>query len=466
VTDSQHLDERDDLRLAIVAAAFLAVTSLWIGLATLNLSQHSDSLIPVLVSIQRWTPFYWGQDRFGMLVPLLTRPIRNPILNMVVQSALMTTASLAAPYVAARFLTTTRASWATIGTTANLLLLLGCPAEVRFDWLVAQPYGLALTLGFAALLVCESRSRLFQVGGFILLLLAHWVYLGISLIIIPALIIRRRLFSRSMTFAAISVGVGALAARLVAAPHTITATDAVSDWPSAWVALGRAAASAVIQPRVAVMTIVVCSATFFLYDRSQRQDLSSSGMAFAVALFYWLAVGTSSWVRMNQYSPRYVFPSLMFFGLALVIPSASTLQRQWSRITVVSFLGLALVAVAVYGRPSWSRLNSSMDAHFGPVGRDVAASNATVMAGDYWTVWPTVFYANVLRYKLGGGARVYGLTIRSEPTEELWLKRGARVMVAARSGDRSIGIYADRAGLELTHLGHRSEIELFVATTK
>jgi len=215
----------------------------------------------------------------------------------------------------------------------------------------------------------------------------------------------------------------------------------------------------VIQPRVAVMTIVVCSATFFLNDRSKRRDISSSVMAFAVALFYLLAVGTSSWVRMNQYSARYVFPSLMFFGLALVIPLASALQRQWSRITVVSFIGLELVAAIVYGRPSWSRLNSRLDARFGTVSRDVAASNATVVAGDYWTVWPTVFYANVLRYRLGGGARVYGLTTRSEPTDELWLKRGARVIVAARSGDRSIGIYADRAGLELSHLGHRSEID-------
>ena len=32
-------------------------------------------LVPALVSLQQWTFFYWEQNRYGMLIPFLTRPL-------------------------------------------------------------------------------------------------------------------------------------------------------------------------------------------------------------------------------------------------------------------------------------------------------------------------------------------------------------------------------------------------------
>ena len=76
----------------------------WMGLGSLHDFQHADSLLTVLISTQRWTPFFWGQDRFGMLVPLVAMPIRDPLANLLVQGWLMTTGALLAPFVVARFL--------------------------------------------------------------------------------------------------------------------------------------------------------------------------------------------------------------------------------------------------------------------------------------------------------------------------------------------------------------------------
>ena len=40
------------------------------SLGRLHEFHSADSILPVLVSLPRWTPFFWQQDRFGMLVPL------------------------------------------------------------------------------------------------------------------------------------------------------------------------------------------------------------------------------------------------------------------------------------------------------------------------------------------------------------------------------------------------------------
>ncbi len=68
----------------LVVAILIAGLAAWMGLGTLHQFQHADSLLTVLISTQRWTPFFWGQDRFGMLVPLVAMPIRHPLANLLV----------------------------------------------------------------------------------------------------------------------------------------------------------------------------------------------------------------------------------------------------------------------------------------------------------------------------------------------------------------------------------------------
>ncbi|HEY2740287.1 MAG TPA: hypothetical protein VGK45_17890, partial [Thermoanaerobaculia bacterium] len=70
------------LAAVTVLAALLAG---WMDLSPLHRYHNSDSLIPVLVSLDRWTPFFWEQNRFGMLLPLLALPFRHPFQNLLVQ---------------------------------------------------------------------------------------------------------------------------------------------------------------------------------------------------------------------------------------------------------------------------------------------------------------------------------------------------------------------------------------------
>src|SRR5436190_6164551 len=140
--------------------------------------QGSDSIVPVLVSLQRWAPFYWQQDRFGMLVPLIVMPLRNPLLNLAAQGWIMATAALLAPFLVARLLLrdvdvthagappaatgtiTTSADalqhdWIAAGALADMLLLLLVDDFIRFDWLVVQPYALSVSLAAVGLIAAD-----------------------------------------------------------------------------------------------------------------------------------------------------------------------------------------------------------------------------------------------------------------------------------------------------------------------
>jgi len=52
----------------------ILLTAFFIDFGTFHRHHHSDSLIPVLESLYHWQIFFWSQDRFGMLVPLLATP--------------------------------------------------------------------------------------------------------------------------------------------------------------------------------------------------------------------------------------------------------------------------------------------------------------------------------------------------------------------------------------------------------
>src|SRR5437762_10011290 len=80
-----------------------AAAGLMVSLGSFHWWHNSDSLIPMLVSLQKWTPFFWEQDRIGMLVPLLTLPLREPLWNLIAQEAIYVSTTLAAMFLLPRY---------------------------------------------------------------------------------------------------------------------------------------------------------------------------------------------------------------------------------------------------------------------------------------------------------------------------------------------------------------------------
>jgi hypothetical protein len=68
--------------LCLLYAAATAATG-WI-----LLWHSSDTILSSLISLDRWVPYYWGESRFGMLIPLLAAPVRDPGMNLMFQTLL------------------------------------------------------------------------------------------------------------------------------------------------------------------------------------------------------------------------------------------------------------------------------------------------------------------------------------------------------------------------------------------
>src|SRR5271165_4625851 len=112
--------------------ALLALTSVWIAFGHFQWGQHADSLVPVLVSLQHWTPYYWETDRYGMLLPLLAMPFRNPLTNMMVQSALGIFAGLSASFLLVYYYFGKSRIWLMGAALQNIWLLTVATKAVQF----------------------------------------------------------------------------------------------------------------------------------------------------------------------------------------------------------------------------------------------------------------------------------------------------------------------------------------------
>jgi hypothetical protein len=445
----------------------VALIATWLDLSRLHAFQGSDSLVPVLMSLQRWTPFFWGQDRFGMLVPLITMPVRSPLANMLAQSWLMLVAALLAPFMVARWLAGRESGWLLAGTLTNALLLTLVKPLERFDWLVVQPYALSLTLGTAGLLAAERLSIASTAAALVLMLLAHWVNVGIAAVLVPLVLLRGRVVIRSMLVAVVGAA-GGIAVTSLAVPVTRTDFIPLSRWPAAWLQLLAQTISPILYPAAGLgIAVGAAAGAAFLCTRAGRRDsVRPASIALFTAAAYWLFVGTSRWVQMNQYFPRYVYPSILLCTVAAGLIAADLLQNRAKPVTALIAAVLAIATGVRYGSPSPRTVRSTLDQRFGRMTPDIIMSGASAIGGNYWAVWPAVFHANLTRYEEAGGRRpVYGLTLRSSETNAYWTADPGVVLAAAR-GDIEVERFADRAGLSIDFVGRRGTIDIFKVRLK
>lgn len=397
-----------------------------------------------------------------MLLPLVSRPVRDPFANLIVQGWLSTGAALLAPFLVLRFLLAGRGAWFAAAALADAVLLLSVPSGVQFDWFVSQPYAVAICLAFGGLLIGQGSSGR-QALGMLLMSLAHWVNLLTFPILLPFIVRRSRERAAMLRIAGVGVAAGVLALLSLggSAPPLTPFVD-VRSWPAGWWALADHTQSLLRQGGWVLIAFAVGAAMTVSLWRALappvRTAIAGSTLA---ALSYWLLVGTLEWVHANGLHPRYVFPSLVLLGLAVSMGVADLCSRRLPHRDVVLAACLIGAAARVYVPSSPNALRREMNAKFGGMTTDVLNAGVTVIAGEYWTVWPAVFHANAATFRLTGRCSVYGLTLRSAPTGHLW--RDRRVLVGVPIDD-PLGLhYAERTNVPLRFVQQRSSVTVYAA---
>jgi hypothetical protein len=448
--------------------SFLAagLAALWMDCGTLHSFQSADSILTVLISLQRWTPFFWGQDRFGMLTPLLAAGIHHPLANMLFQGWLTCSAALLVPYLLSWYLSCP--NWFAVGSAANALMISMFSQEFLFDWFVTQPYAMSMCLALCALVVNQQTGPVRTFASIVLLALAHWVNLGVIMVIGPLIILRGRHVVHALVHASVGTAAGFLIKGLSTAPPTTTEILSPAAWPAGWMELARTLSTRLAHPRAMAIVVIIALGSAALATSSgwSYKYRTPAVITITVAILHWLIIGVFRHVQLNVYYPRYVLPSVILAIVSIALMMAwvfdlSAVAHRRASLMTTGLLSIALVLT--FGMPSVARLNRVLDERFGQMTPVVITAGATVIVGDYWTVWPAVFHANLSLARHGIHSSVFGFTHRSEATNPLWLA-SARVrptIVAGKASDLNLSFFLGRLGVPVQTVGDPGPVMLY-----
>lgn len=464
-----HSDNAESDFILYVVMALVAGTALCMSLSQLQHYQNADAVVPVLTSLQHWTPFFWETNRYGMFIPLLAWPFRNPLANLIVQSAITIAAGLAASFLLVRYLFGRNRYWLIAATLQNIWLILLVPKPIQFDWFVMQCYGVSFCLAFLSLIMLGEK-RIFV--ALTLMSLTVWVNSGAFILLLPLVILRhlcerttKGLFS---SLAVVIVGAGAGMAMMARSRFANTASTLLptSLWASGWRQLIDRAHENVAPVSAILLWILIpaaIGATYLLLTPSGRRFLLPCLALLGTAIAYFLSMATLTWVRLNVYSPRYIFPALLVLSTAAAILVVAPFERglraiKW--LPAAAALALLMSALLTYGRPSTKRMRAEIDQKFGFMTNDILASRAEIVTGDYWQVWPAVFHANLVLYERGDHRAIYGATYRGSGTSRLWIHDHG-ICAAAPVNDTEASNYMRSTGRHFEHEESFATIEEF-----
>lgn len=471
-----------------VAIALVAL-AVWIDLGKYHASHNGDTIVPVLTSLYEWTLFYWEDDRFGMVLPLLAAPVSHPLWNLLVQSGLAILSGVASFFALARCVS--REAWVPLGAVAALLYLGGYGAEGGGLFIVGQTYGTALFLtgaGLSLLLPADRPSRLRFAGGVLLVFAAHWSAVTAAFLLVPILIGRWlfELDGTARTPAAVAAAprptrqerrraarmkhrdgeapppsrLGRLAgtcggflisptgSRLAIVGAAFLASYAATksspyhipgrygplpagEWVENWVGLARNGWHEV--PSTLAVGVPVIAA-FGLVAGLLRRDwkaLRTGGLTAATlaggGLLSFALTGIVTWTKLQERPARYAIPALVTIQLALLamglIPILASLADRGRRAVAWTSLAALLCTGAIKaGPPSLRRVREDLDRTIGVRTAEVLENGVTHMVGSYWSVWPTLFHANLVLHEAGSDRKIWGITHRCAPTADRWAR--------------------------------------------
>ncbi len=195
----EELKQGPRARPAVWPVVVLSViVGLWLDFGGLHRYQNADSLVPVLDSLYRWTFFFWEQDRFGMLIPLMATPFQDPLTNLMVQTAITASLGAAALSLMGWFLVRDE-TWVVVGSASMAGIIMFAPPLFLFQYFSTWTvYNASLFFGFLSLLLLAKRQgrplRRWRVFASVLfMLLACWVNGAAPVFLFPLVFFRSAL---------------------------------------------------------------------------------------------------------------------------------------------------------------------------------------------------------------------------------------------------------------------------------
>ncbi len=426
--------------------ASLTLLSLTVCFGDIQRFHTSDSAITALMSLDRFTPFFWNENRVGNLTPLAMMWVRSPYLNLILQTLLYTSGPILCIALLNRFC--------------------GAPDEVKLRR--AMRLQLTALIAFSAVrLNTMSYQVLFLSDP---MLLSVFLYL----IALQAAVAGRRFGWRGVTASAVASFLGAwlYIANVVFALAVVALSFPLRDWKRNWrgqpgVSTAILVSTALLErfwshfyrgPRFLVLQSLPDAYSTFIRMTESDFTLMFRGEVVAALAFLgfvgllilrtrskfdpWInrrflalfagcialgaAISMSPWPRLNLFHPRYfavpaagltMLASLAAAEVALRILERSRASRSFSMALFLAAIAATNgLAIAHFGFPSYTRAKASL-ASVTAMDRDsIRDLGCTHLIGSYWNVWMRVFDSNAAFED----RRLWGVANRAEATRDRW----------------------------------------------
>ncbi len=408
-------------REGLLVAALIAFCALWYAASPILAHSHgSDSLLPLWMGWTRWTPYYWGQNRFGMPLTAIATFFRSsPWLSYVFYQGALYALSLISVFTLAYSL---RPSVPVALISSAVVPLVMTPRW----WMeyANQPSGSSMGLfavGTALFLTKKTKkiapSR-WVISG-ILIAVAIWINQGLALWVAASFLGQMTWgLERPRYWAWFALCVfGYLAnAFLQTIPGIQGPNYSAVILPRDFLQnIGRSAPviwQACPGPCLLIGIALLIAAFAYLKKRPLFMTGDIFTLRSTLCVFFLTSVLWWTWVNDNNI--RYFLPCLVVAVTVIASTAANLIQKP--KVLWRAFSFLLVAALYQTGLPGREATVSALETSIhGKVRPDL--SRCGVLAGDYWNVWNLLVVTALRQNSLVGLPQ--GLTVRANPIKDL-----------------------------------------------
>ncbi len=410
----------------VVVVVLILFAAAWYAASPVLASFHAaDSLLPLWMGWTKWTPFYWGQNRFGMPLAALATLFRSsPWVSYIAYQGALYALSLISVFVLSYSLRR--------NVTTGLISCTAVPLLMTPRWWMEfanQPYG--SSMGFFALaslpFVISGNSRKLgkhHLGAAVVLVaIAFWINQSLALWVAGSFLGQMAWgLERPRYWAWIALCVfGFLAAAyLQTLPGLIGPNYAAVILPRDFLRNIAQCIQVVWKAAPAFCLLLGGTLLAAAFARAMKRPIFQMGEIWVLrtTACVFLLTSVMWWTRVNDNNIRYFLPCI---SVAITVCSAcvaSLLPKPSIRWMALSFLLLAtLVQTGLPGKETTiAALERTLP---GEVRPDL--TRCGILTGDYWKVWNILIVKALRQDSLIGLPQ--GMTTRAGPIKDVLNRR-------------------------------------------
>jgi hypothetical protein len=425
----------------LFAVALIAMSVMTVFRYT-ALNLQADGIQQSNMSVQNVDLFFWGQNRFASVVPLLASPIADPVVNLfvclLINALCFHGLLLVVSWMGVRLLGNER-RWPAVLIT--FLIFVATAHAVVGPWnlhimaLETQPYSMSWLLTLSSFLMWKRREwwalALGAAMAGVAMGLNPSVVLGAAFLAVIEMV-RRRQWLRWPAFGVVWVawfGVWLVLSQRFGGTGPIPEPEQryfAFDRMQFIADISKSTGSIIgaFSPTRFVVLLIVCCLCVLALPRDRRADmLPRFALAILFSAAYFTIFAGNPWVAGNLYVFRYFFPVVVTVVICLAAPIAGAAlaiprppAHRWVRPAVA--VGAGLACAAALSGPLVPPTEATVFQQVRATADFARANNVHFISGNYWAVWPTL-HLNLV----DGRDSAFGVTLKSGGDPAAYLAR-------------------------------------------